>query len=66
MDSNKIKNTKNISITLPIDLLEVIRILKTEPGGRFQGRKTSNICALLVCDALSQIKKEDLTRLLGD
>lgn len=57
------KNNQQITITLPIDLLEVLKGLPSKEG-RYKGRKKSNLCAVLILERLEQIMKEPLGHLL--
>jgi hypothetical protein len=56
-------NTKQVTITLPIDLLEVLKGLPAKEG-RYKGRKVSNLCAVLITERLEVILKEPLGHLL--
>lgn len=59
------RNKKTISVTIDIDLLEVLRMLRTEPQSRFEGRSIASICSLLIADRLKQIKKETYSHLIS-
>lgn len=57
------KNTKQITITIPIDLLEVLKGLPHREG-RYKGRKVSQLCAFLITERLEQVMKEPLDHLI--
>ncbi len=59
------KNTKQITVTLPIDLLEVVKLLRTDETSKYAGRTISNLCSVLLAERLSQIKKENLHHLIN-
>jgi hypothetical protein len=59
------KNTKQITVTLPIDLIEVAKLLRTDEESKYAGRTISNLCSVLLAERLSQIKKENLHHLIN-
>jgi len=60
---DKVKNTKQVTVTLPIDLLEVARLLRSDNETKYSGRTMSNLCSMLIAERLGQLKKENLTHL---
>jgi hypothetical protein len=62
------KNTKTITITLPLALWEVLETLpSTADAGlkQYKGRKISNICALMITEQLEKIHKTNLSHLIA-
>jgi hypothetical protein len=59
------RNTKQITITVPIDLLEVLKVLRDDESSIYSGRTTSNLCSKLLAERLGQLKKENLTHLVN-